>query len=62
MKLSLIVAWIIIGICFLRGLFVFDMGGSAEGTYPTAGAICLGAATLGASIMAFAESFSNSGK
>ncbi len=25
---------------FLRGLFVFDQGGSAAGTYPTASAIC----------------------
>jgi hypothetical protein len=25
---------------FLRGLFVFDQGGSAAGTYPEASAIC----------------------
>jgi len=35
-----ILLYISIVAAFLRGLFVFDQVGSAEGTYPTASAIC----------------------
>jgi hypothetical protein len=35
-----IIIYISIVAAFLRGLFVFDQGGSAADTYPTASAIC----------------------
>ena len=35
-----------------RGLFVFDMGGSAASTYPTASAICFVGALIAAVLMA----------
>jgi hypothetical protein len=49
------VIWIGISLCFVRGLFVFDMGGSAEKTYPTASAICLTGAVIAAALMYVAE-------
>lgn len=50
-----IVVWIAIAISFVRGLFAFDMGPSAEGTYPTAGGICLAGAVVAAAIVYAAE-------
>ena len=41
--------------CILRGLFVFDMGGSAEDTNTTASAICLVAAVLAAGILYYVD-------
>ena len=35
-----VIIWLVIGAAFLRGLFVFDQGGSAAGTFPEASAIC----------------------
>ena len=43
--------WTGIVICFIRGLFVFDMGGSAEGTYPTASDVCLAGSIIAAAIL-----------
>ena len=37
--------------CFIRGLFVFDQGGSAKDTYPTASAICFVGSISGAIAM-----------
>jgi hypothetical protein len=45
------VIWLAILAAFLRGLFVFDMGGSAQSTYPTASAVCFVGAILGAILM-----------
>lgn len=50
-KILKIVIWIAILACFLRGLFVFDMGGSAENSYPTASAICFTASIFFAILM-----------
>ncbi|MCH2021301.1 MAG: hypothetical protein MK207_02375 [Saprospiraceae bacterium] len=46
-----IVIWIIIIVCFIRGLFVFDMGASASETYPIAGAICFAGSIIAAILM-----------
>jgi hypothetical protein len=43
--------WLAIVATFLRGLFVFDLGVSAEHNYPTASAICLVGSILAAAIM-----------
>jgi len=45
------VIWLAILAAFLRGLFVFDMGGSAQNSYPTASAICFVGSILGAILM-----------
>ena len=50
-----IAVWIGIAVTFLRGLFVFDMGGSAKSSYPTASGICLAGAVVAAAIMYLAE-------
>ncbi len=55
MKALSTIVWIAIAISFLRGLFVFDMGGSARDTYPTASGICLAGAVIAAAIMYLAE-------
>ena len=49
------VVWTAIVVCFVRGLFVFDMGPSADHTYPTASGICLAGAVLAAAVMCLAE-------
>jgi len=49
------VVWLAIGTCFLRGVFVFDMGGSAKGTYPIASGLCMAGAVIAAAIMYLAE-------
>ena len=54
MKALRIVVWIAIVIAFVRGLFVFDMGPSAEGSYPTASGICLAGAVVAAALMVVA--------
>ena len=46
-----VMVWIGIIICFIRGLFAFDMGGSAKDTYPVAGGICLAGSVVAASVM-----------
>ena len=46
-----ILLWLAIVATFVRGLFVFDMGLSAEQSYPTASAICLVGAILAAVFM-----------
>ena len=43
--------WIAIVATIGRGLFVFDMGGSARSSYPTASAICLVGGLLAGVIM-----------
>jgi membrane-associated PAP2 superfamily phosphatase len=45
------VIWIAIAVAFIRGLFVFDQGGSAISSYPTASAICFVGAILSAVLM-----------
>ena len=60
MKLALrIILLILIVACILRGVMVFDMGGSAVSSYPTASAICFVGGTIAMAIMYFAESKSN---
>ena len=49
------VVWIAIAVCFVRGLFVFDMGYSAASTYPMVSGICLAGAVLAAAVMYLAE-------
>ena len=41
--------------CLLRGAFVFDMGGSADGVNTTASAICLVAAVIAAGVLQFSD-------
>lgn len=46
-----IVIWVVLLLAFLRGLWVFDSGGSAN-THETVGAgLCFAAAVLGAVLM-----------
>jgi len=49
------VVWIAIAVCFVRGLFVFDVGHSAERSAATASGICLAGAVLAAAVMYLAE-------
>ena len=46
---------LILCVCLIRGTFVFDMGGSAEGTNTTASAICLVAAAISAGFLHFIQ-------
>ena len=55
MKIAKVLIWIAIAISFLRGLFVLDGVGSAADMYPTASAICMAGAIIGAAIMMLAE-------
>ena len=43
--------WCVIAMCFVRGLWVWDMGPSANDSYPIASAICFGASAVAAAIM-----------
>lgn len=43
--------WLAISAAFLRGLFVFDQGGSAASTYPEASAICFVGAIIATVLM-----------
>jgi len=54
-----VLIWIAILIAFARGLFVWDMGGSAQQTYPVAGAICLAGAVVAAALMYMADARRN---
>jgi nicotinamide riboside transporter PnuC len=52
MKKTLNIAiWISIALSFARGLFVFDMGASAQSSFPVASAICFVGAILAAVLM-----------
>lgn len=51
MKILEIMIWVAITICFVRGLFVMDMGRSAETTYPIASGLCLAGSVIAAAIM-----------
>ena len=51
MKSAVIVVWVGIAICFIRGLYALDMGGSAQHTYPTAVGLCLAGSVVAAAIM-----------
>jgi hypothetical protein len=55
MKIVRIIIWAAIAVAFIRGLFVWDMGGSAKDSYPTASAICLAGALVAAALMYKAE-------
>jgi len=45
------IIWVAIGLVFVRGLFVFDMGPSAEQTYPIASGVCFAGSVIAAAIM-----------
>lgn len=47
--------WLALAAAFLRGLFVFDMGVSAERTQPVASAICFVGSILRAVLMLWLE-------
>jgi len=51
MKQLEIVIWLAIGLVFVRGLFVFDMGYSAANTFPVASGLCIGGSVIAAAIM-----------
>lgn len=51
---SKIAAWMVIGVSFLRGILVFDMGTSAKPSDSVAGAICMAAAAIGAALVSLA--------
>ncbi|HQC52867.1 MAG TPA: hypothetical protein PLE92_07005 [Lentisphaeria bacterium] len=44
--------WLAIAACFIRGIFVFDMGTSAQNnSYPVASGLCLAGSVIAAAIM-----------
>ena len=43
--------WLAIAACFIRGLFVWDMGGSAVDSFPIASAICFAGSIIASVIM-----------
>ncbi|MEX0701111.1 MAG: hypothetical protein WD069_03360 [Planctomycetales bacterium] len=51
MKDPRVIVWFGIVVCFLRGLFVFNMGPSAAMTYPTASGLCLAGSVIAAAII-----------
>ena len=51
-----LLVWLMILIGFARGLFVWDMGGSAASTYPHASAVCLSGSVIAAALMYLADS------
>ena len=46
-----ILIWLAIVACFIRGLFVWDMGGSAVDSFPIASAICFTGAIIASVLM-----------
>lgn len=45
------IIWVAIGLVFVRGLLVFDMGLSAEQSYPVASGVCFAGSVIAAAIM-----------